>query len=255
MMSAVQRGCAVEILALSYTYSNAQYILDNINLSLSPGEIGVIVGPSGSGKTTLLRLISGINKLKTGSIKINGQGSNEARRQNWLSLMPQSPKLLPNRSVRENIRLPLDITQKKDAYDVDMLLELIGMSNSSHLYPAQLSGGMRQRTALARALITRPRLLLMDEPFSALDELFREQLQQEFLQLHSQFSPTTLMITHSVEEAVFVADRIFLFSSLPGRIINDTKIHLDKIHPGMIRLNDDYYRVVKQVREMMRTYL
>lgn len=194
-------------------------VLENISLEIKPGEFISIVGSSGCGKSTLLRLLVGLEKSFEGRIDVDGQpiiGTSIKR-----GIVFQDHRLFPWLSVRENVRLALENSQLSRAEQdstIDEHLELVGLGAFQHAYPAQLSGGMSQRVAIARALVNRPDILLLDEPFGALDALTRANLQQELQRIWQTEKITMIIVTHDVEEAVFLGDRVVIMEPHPGRI-------------------------------------
>jgi len=190
-----------------------------IDLEIGDGEFLTIIGRSGCGKSTLLRMISGLLKPTRGEVRVAGEPVHEPRRD--VAMVFQKPALLPWRSVEDNVMLPVEIFGwRKADYrgKVDQLLEMTGLTSFRQRLPHELSGGMQQRVSLCRALIQSPKVMLMDEPFSALDALTREELAGELQRLHQQFAATVVLVTHSIEEAVLLADRVIVFTPRPGRV-------------------------------------
>jgi NitT/TauT family transport system ATP-binding protein len=193
--------------------------VDQVSFEARPGEFVSIVGPSGCGKSTLLRLIAGLIPLTDGSISVNGLEVTEPRQD--VALMFQRPTLLPWRTALQNALLPpklggrLDGAAERQAYE---LLDLVGLSGFEHTYPRHLSGGMQQRVALARLLMVGVDVLLLDEPFAAVDQLTRERLNLELLRVHDRLSATALLVTHNITEAILLADRVIVMTARPGRI-------------------------------------
>jgi NitT/TauT family transport system ATP-binding protein len=193
--------------------------IDHVSFEASPGEFVSIVGPSGCGKSTLLRLIAGLIPLTHGGIEVNGRQVTEPRQD--VALMFQRPTLLPWRTALQNALLPpklgkrLDESAERQAYE---LLELVGLSGFEHTYPRHLSGGMQQRVALARLLMVGVDVLLLDEPFAAVDQLTRERLNLELLRVHERMSATALLVTHNITEAILLADRVIVMTARPGRV-------------------------------------
>jgi len=193
--------------------------VDHVSFEATPGKFVSIVGPSGCGKSTLLRLIAGLIPLSDGSISVNGVEVTEPRQD--VALMFQRPTLLPWRTALQNTLLPpklggkLDDGAERQAYE---LLELVGLSGFEHTYPRHLSGGMQQRVALARLLMVGVDVLLLDEPFAAVDQLTRERLNLELLRVHERMSATALLVTHNITEAILLADRVIVMTPRPGRI-------------------------------------
>ena len=193
--------------------------VDHVSFEATPGEFVSIVGPSGCGKSTLLRLIAGLIPLTDGSISVNGREVTEPRQD--VALMFQRPTLLPWRTALQNALLPpklggkLDGNAERQAYE---LLDLVGLSGFEHTYPRHLSGGMQQRVALARLLMVGVDVLLLDEPFAAVDQLTRERLNLELLRVHERLSATALLVTHNITEAILLADRVIVMTARPGKI-------------------------------------
>jgi len=207
---------------LTLTYANHLQALAEMSLQAHSGECICIVGPSGCGKSTLLRVIAGLIPPTQGRISIN---KTQAR----IGLMFQDAALLPWRTVRDNIALPFELSRAPiDASAIDDMLRLVGLSDFAVAYPRELSGGMAQRVALARTLIQKPDLLLLDEPFGALDTMTREHLTQALERILCEAKITTVMVTHSISEAVFLADRVLVMSPRPGRITADVPIDLPR---------------------------
>ncbi|XVV13503.1 ABC transporter ATP-binding protein [Actinoplanes sp. CA-131856] len=193
--------------------------LRDVSLTVADGEFVAVVGRSGCGKSTLLRLIAGLLPPTGGTIQVSGERVVKPRRD--VAMMFQRPALLPWRSVLDNVLLPVQIFGWRKAEYVTRahdLLELTGLTGFEKRLPHELSGGMQQRVALCRALIGRPRVMLMDEPFSALDPLIREELSVELQRIHMEQAPTTVFVTHSIDEAVLLADRVVVLSPRPGRV-------------------------------------
>jgi NitT/TauT family transport system ATP-binding protein len=193
--------------------------VDHVSFEATPGEFVSIVGPSGCGKSTLLRLVAGLIPLSGGSIAVNGLEVTEPRQD--VALMFQRPTLLPWRTALQNALLPpklggkLDDGAERQAYE---LLDLVGLNGFEHTYPRHLSGGMQQRVALARLLMVGVDVLLLDEPFAAVDQLTRERLNLELLRVHERMSATALLVTHNITEAILLADRVIVMTPRPGRI-------------------------------------
>lgn len=205
-------------------------VLEPLDLSLAPGTVTALVGPSGCGKSTLLRIIAGLEQPDPGgSVSIGDGEPLTVRRRGELAIAFQDDSLLPWRTAASNVALAQRLAGQPVDHDrVAQLLQLVGLAGFEDARPAQLSGGMRQRAAIARCLITEPRLLLLDEPFGAVDELTRRRLNIELPPLWSGAVTTTLLVTHSISEAVLLADRVLVMSPRPGAIVADLPIDLER---------------------------
>jgi NitT/TauT family transport system ATP-binding protein len=205
-------------------------VLQMISFDLWPGEFVCLLGPSGSGKSTLLRIVDGLLAADSGVVRFQDKPLHEPQRE--IGFVFQSTNLMPWRTVLDNVLLPHEIQQGKITAEArqaaQALLTLVGLQEFADAYPQTLSGGMSQRVVLARTLLQRPQLLLMDEPFGALDALTRERLNLELLRIHEQQQITVLMVTHNIQEAVFLADRVLVMSTRPGRLLADVKISLPR---------------------------
>ncbi len=206
---------------------NRLVALAGLELSVEPGQIVSLIGPNGSGKSTLLRVVAGLLAPDRGQARLDGAPiTGPAPR---IGLVFQEPRLLPWRSAARNIAYPLELAgwpRPERDRRVGELLELVGLGEAAAVAPAELSGGMRQRAALARSLALAPRVLLLDEPFSALDELTRERLNVELLGLWARTSTTIVVVTHSISEAIFLGDRVVVLSERPGRVVADLPVGL-----------------------------
>ncbi len=244
---------AVEVLDLSHRYASAAgevVALEHASLRVAAGEFVSIVGPSGCGKTTLLRAVAGLLAPSGGEVRVLGGAPRDAQRAHALGLVTQDPGLLPWRSVEANVRLPLEITGA--TADVSALLERVGIARFARYRPGQLSGGMRQRVALARALAHGPRLLLMDEPFGALDELSREDLRLELLALWERERIAVLFVTHAIHEAVLLSDRVVVMSGSPGRVAADIAIDLPRPRTDDLISTPRFVALDAEVRAALR---
>ncbi|MDR0709798.1 MAG: ABC transporter ATP-binding protein [Spirochaetaceae bacterium] len=195
--------------------------LKNISFNISKGEFVSLLGPSGCGKTTLLRIIADLIKPTTGTIYVGGELPADARQRRRYSMVFQNAVLYDWRTVRKNVRLPLEILKvprEEREKRVDAMLDMVGLSNFKDHYPRQLSGGMQQRVSIARALAVNPEILLMDEPFSALDEFTREKLHEDLLAIWRKTHKTVVFVTHNIAEAVFLSDKVCVLSPHPGRL-------------------------------------
>ncbi|WCS28708.1 ABC transporter ATP-binding protein (plasmid) [Methylobacterium sp. NMS14P] len=230
-MTALPASEHVRIDAVRFAYggSTGAPILQDLSLSVQHGAFVAILGPSGGGKSTVLKLLSGLVTPLGGTIRIDDTPVTGPRRD--VGTVFQKPKLLPWRTVRDNVLLPAGFARAAAAREVaraDALLATVGLSDSASLYPGQLSGGMAQRVGLARMLLHDPRLLLLDEPFSALDAMTREHLSLELQRLWMEERRTALFVTHSIPEALFLADRVVVLAGRPGRILADMPVPLPR---------------------------
>jgi NitT/TauT family transport system ATP-binding protein len=195
--------------------------LESISLSIRPEEFLCVIGPSGCGKSTILGLTAGLLKPSSGEVLINGKSIAEAREAHQIGLVFQDPVLLPWRTVAENVELPLEVLQvprAEHAAKIEAVLELVKLQGFEHRFPHELSGGMRQRLGIARALSFDPQILLMDEPFGALDAITRDKMSIELLRIWEQRQKTVLFVTHSIGEAAFLSDRVVVLTDRPGRV-------------------------------------
>lgn len=222
---------------LAKTFDGGLHAVSPTHARFAAGQTTALVGPSGCGKSTILRLIAGLETPSAGSISIGGAPPSETLQNADLAVAFQDPSLLPWRTVRGNIELALGLARRPVvAREVDDLIRMVGLDGFADTRPAELSGGMRQRAAIARALATRPKLLLLDEPFGAVDELTRQQLAQDLPRLWEARGTTTLLVTHSVQEAVMLSDRILVLSPRPATIVADIAVDLPRPRdPDMAR--------------------
>jgi NitT/TauT family transport system ATP-binding protein len=230
--------------------------LADVDLTVGEGEFVSLIGPSGCGKSTLMRLIADLDTPTTGTIEVFGKPADRARRDQDYGIAFQQAGLLPWRTVGANIALPLElhgVGAAERAARVAELAELVGLSDFADRHPDQLSGGMQQRVAIARALAERPRLLLMDEPFGALDEMTRERMQAELARITAETGAAVVFVTHSIPEAVFLSDRVVVLSARPGRITDvlETGFGPDAPRDESLREAPAFFERVTAVREAL----
>jgi NitT/TauT family transport system ATP-binding protein len=230
--------------------------LRDVDLSLAPGDFASLIGPSGSGKSTLLRLIADLVTPTSGELVVNGKTPHQARLDRDYGMVFQSATLLDWRTVRKNVELPLEIMGFDAGHRsarADEMLGLVQLDRFADLYPWQLSGGMQQRVAIARALAFSPSILLMDEPFGALDEMTRELMQQEVLRIWEETGTTVVFVTHSIPEAVFLSTRVMVMSPRPGTISKEMPVDLPRHRDQDTREHVRYFELITEVREALRS--
>jgi NitT/TauT family transport system ATP-binding protein len=243
----------IEITGVTKRYGNGKVVLDSIDLIVPKREFVAIIGPSGCGKSTLLKLISGLTAPTEGAIRIDGMTPKNARE--VISYIFQDATLLPWRTVRNNIGLSLElegVPRNRRETKIAKLLELVGLKHVADAYPRELSGGMKMRVSIARALTTNPRLILMDEPFAALDEMSRDRLNEEILRLRAEQAWTTVFVTHSVTEAVYLSDRIVVLAPSPGRIHAFFSVELGSPRTSAMRTSPEFDAIVAKVSHALR---
>ena len=229
--------------------------LVDVNLVVRPGEFVSLIGPSGCGKSTLLRLIANLLEPTSGHVLVNGKSANQARRDQDYGMAFQQSGLFEWRTVRKNIELPLELkgwdkTRRRER--AEEMLELVKLTEFANHMPWQLSGGMQQRIAIARALAAHPPLLLMDEPFGALDEMTREHMQAELLRICAAAETTVVFVTHSIPEAVYLSTRVVVMSPRPGRITDIVDVDLGGQRDEDTREDDHFFKKITEVREALR---
>jgi len=231
-------------------------VLDGLSLTIARGEFVSLIGPSGCGKSTLLKILAGLVRADEGSVAIDGESVRAATRDKLIGLVPQSPALLPWRTVLGNVRLPIQLNTRANRdralRDPEEVLRSFGLGKALKRYPSQLSGGMQQRVAIARAFVFDPGVLLMDEPFSALDELNRDQQRFGLLAFWQSNRKAVLFVTHSVPEAVMLSDRIVVMTTHPGRIHRIIEDNLPRPRDAGVYEHPDFHRIESEVRSSLR---
>jgi len=228
-------------------------VLDSINFEIGQSEFVSLVGPSGCGKTTMLKIICGLINPDRGNVTLGGYSPAISQKNKNIGFVFQDPALLPWRTVIENIRLPLEINkQPNERKDITELVSLVGLEGFENHYPYQLSGGMRQRVSLARALSANPGILLMDEPFASLDEITRESMRYELLRLWNTTKPTVLFVTHNCAEAVLLSDRVLVMSGSKSNQIIDIKISLDRPRVANLETDGDFNKLIHRIKRALK---
>ena len=260
------REVVAEMRGASKTYPNGVRALEPINLQVHDGDFATLLGPSGCGKSTLLRMMGGLTSPTAGNVMLWPGASGEraqrpertrvARSEGHspaLAFVFQHPTLMPWASVERNVRLPLDLAGDEDdvAAKLDAALSLVALRDFARVYPRELSGGMQMRVSIARALVTEPRLLLMDEPFGALDEITRHRLDREISELWARRALTVVFVTHSIYEAVFLSTRVLVMSARPGRIAGELEIAEPHPRTDAFRTSERFARSCQRLSAML----
>jgi NitT/TauT family transport system ATP-binding protein len=245
--------CLVRIACLQKVYKtrdgNEIHALKDIDLDIRAGEFISIVGPSGCGKTTLLKILAGILQRSAGEVVMNGRSLSGPSRE--LGVVFQAPVLLPWRTVLQNVMVPVEVQHRSRAEftaRARALIALVGLAGFEHKYPSELSGGMQQRVGICRALVHDPSFLLMDEPFGALDAMTREQMNEELQRLWRESRKTILLVTHSIPEAVYLADRVVVMTPRPGRIVDVIDVDLPRPRTLAMQNTPEFGRYVAAIR-------
>jgi len=250
-----QQAIAPEVLldGVSKQFRSGALALQNVSARVEKGEFVTLLGPSGCGKSTLLRLVAGLTRATGGSVSVNGTTPVNARAQ--MSFIFQDATLLPWRTVERNVGLGLELERSDKAVrreKVAQMLELVGLTQVAERYPRQLSGGMKMRVSIARALVSRPKILLLDEPFAALDEMSRDRLNEELLRLYLEHQWTVMFVTHSVAEAVFLSTRVVILAPHPGRVAHVEAVRLPWPRNAGTRLTVEYEEEVARISRLLR---
>jgi NitT/TauT family transport system ATP-binding protein len=228
--------------------------IEGVNLEVGEGEFLTLLGRSGCGKSTLLRVVAGLVKPNQGQITVFGAAPTVARERREISFVFQDAALLPWRTALENVALPLDVLGQREREQnskSEEMLALMGLAGWEHAYPHELSGGMRQRVSIARALVSNPRVLLMDEPFGALDEITRDRLNEELRRIWKRMRVTVLFVTHSIYEAAFLGQRVLMLAPGPGRIREFVSVDLPEDRPLAIRESPEFTSLAARLRRLL----
>jgi NitT/TauT family transport system ATP-binding protein len=257
-MTAAVESHVVEIRGVSKVFGGDGGVkaLAEVDLSIGQGEFVSLIGPSGCGKSTLLRIIGDLTSPTSGTVTVNGKPASRARLDRDYGMVFQAPVLFDWRTVQKNVELPLEISGRAAAEreaKAQAMLELVELREFANRHPWQLSGGMQQRVAIARALAVDPAILLMDEPFGALDEMTRERMNLELLRIWDRTGTSIVFVTHSIPEAVFLSTRVVVMSARPGRITNIVRIDLPRERTVETRELERYFELVTEVRESLRS--
>nr|WP_319382602.1 ABC transporter ATP-binding protein [uncultured Roseibium sp.] len=242
----------VSLSGLAKTFANGTRALDGVDLEIRRGEFLSLLGPSGCGKSTLLRILAGLEEPSQGSVTWDGEVHSAGEHD--LGFVFQEPTLLPWASVRDNIRFPLRVKKVSGGIAkerIDEVLELVGLDRFADSYPHQLSGGMKMRVSIARALVTNPKVLLMDEPFAALDEITRFKLNADLLRVWQASELTVVFVTHSVFESVFLSERIAVMRGAPGRLSDEISIDPALVRDERFRTSSDYAALCRRVSDAL----
>ncbi|MFC3902038.1 NitT/TauT family transport system ATP-binding protein [Acinetobacter marinus] len=233
-------------------YPNGTHALQRLNLNIERGEIVSLLGPSGCGKSTLLKMFADLEQPSAGQIRWNGK--RDMQSQCRMAMVFQEATLMPWATVADNVRLPLDlrgIVKKQSSDKVSQALQSVGLGGFEKSYPRELSGGMQMRVSLARALVTEPNLLLMDEPFGALDEFTRHKLDSDIRSLWAERDLTVVFVTHSIYEAVFLSSRVIVMEARPSRVVADVQIEAPELRDEAFRTSEGFIKQCAQLSQLL----
>jgi NitT/TauT family transport system ATP-binding protein len=239
---------AIEHVSKSYDTikGNSVLAVDDVSVNIADGETVAIVGPSGCGKSTLLRLIAGVEGPSAGTIRRESAGGRFI-----VGYVFQDASLMPWRTVYDNIKLPLEVLKMRDPKKIEMLIDMIRMNGFEKSYPSELSGGMQRRVSIARAFVHEPTIVLMDEPLTGVDELTKEGLQTDLRDMLRNLKATAMLVTHDIEEAVFLSDRILVMSPRPGRMVKEVVVNLPAERKPSVRSELEFFDAASQVRDKL----
>jgi NitT/TauT family transport system ATP-binding protein len=244
----------VELRGVEKRYGDGPLVLDRVSFSAERGDFITLIGPSGCGKSTILKLISGLSPVTAGGIVVDGLEPSKAVEK--LAFVFQEPTLLPWLTVSQNVEVPMRLHRAETKSRTEIArrsLELVRLADRMDYYPRQLSGGQKMRVSIARALSVSPRILLLDEPFGALDEMTRDHMNEELLAIRQQLAWTAFFVTHSVAEAVFLSNRILVFSANPGRLHDEIRVDFPYPRTEETRESEPYQRLVAEVSKILRS--
>ena len=244
----------LQVSGLCKSFKISGPVLENINFEFPLGSRLAIIGPSGCGKSTLLRLLAGMENLEQPCLKISGQPISHLKDLGKISFVFQEANLLPWRNVEDNIALPLELEGLERVPKlISAAIEKVGLVNFNRHFPSQLSGGMKMRVALARALITNPDFIMLDEPFGALDEFTRDQMNSELLDLWQDRKPSTILITHNIEEALFLSDRVLVLSGKPGKVLEVLEVDLPQERSLELKEQEVFWKMRQKLSRLLRS--
>ena len=260
--SSATAGSGVEVRGVTKSFGvegSRVTVLDDVSLTIGMGEFVSVIGPSGCGKSTLLKVVAGLVEADSGTVVIDGGSVAAASRDKKIGLVPQSPALLPWRTVLDNVELPTKVNRRANAgrelRDAKQLLTTFGLGKAMSKYPGQLSGGMQQRAAIARAFVFDPAIMLMDEPFSALDEMNRDIQRMALLDFWQSNRKAVMFVTHSVPEAIMLSDRIVVMAAHPGRIAQVIDVNLPRPRNQEVYATDEFRDLERLVREVLHAQM